>query len=181
MKSVVQKVPFLQGANDVMISMLVCSLNLRICTPAEVLIKEGSFGSEMFFVDVGELEISFDNLDEIGGAKDADGGGEDRSNARRSKKKDRIQLGEGSFVGEISMLIPSLPRTCNVVCKTHCELYRLSKGDWDSVLHAFPDFERVVQKIASARLTRFCGTASKHLVEVSGPHLYTVVCIVPIE
>jgi CRP-like cAMP-binding protein len=64
MKGIVSKVPFLQGADNSMISMLVCALSLRMCAPREIIIKQGDFGSEMYFIDVGELEVLFD--DEVG-------------------------------------------------------------------------------------------------------------------
>jgi CRP-like cAMP-binding protein len=63
-------------------------------------------------------------------------------------------MGEGSFVGEISMLIPELPRTCTVTSRTHSELYKLHKEDWDEVMLGFPHFEKVLQKIAASRISR---------------------------
>jgi voltage-gated potassium channel len=133
-KDVVQKVPFLRDADDVMISMLACVLSSTVYNPGDIIIQAGEYGTELYIIDEGEVEIILPDEKRLGGPN--------------------YRLGEGSFFGEISLLNPEEPRSSTVKAVTLCELYVLTKFDMDDVLARFPKFRTKVEKVANARQER---------------------------
>jgi CRP-like cAMP-binding protein len=59
-------------------------------------------------------------------------------------------LGEGSFFGEISLLL-SAPRTAGVRAKSFCDCFQLDKSDFTRVLRERPQFLKSVMDIATSR------------------------------
>jgi hypothetical protein len=126
-RDIIAKVPLFQGADPQFISTIVMMMRPRISLPQAYIVKKGEVGKEMFFISRGEVEI----VSEDG-------------------KVVYARLKEGSFFGEIA-LITSGKRTASVRASTFCDLFVLTKEDFDEVLADFPDVAHVIQEAANAR------------------------------
>ena len=57
---------------------------------------------------------------------------------------------DGAFFGELSLLNAS-PRTASIRATTDCDIFILSKKDFDRVLKTYPEFLGKIKKIAEER------------------------------
>jgi CRP-like cAMP-binding protein len=64
--------------------------------------------------------------------------------------KQAAKLGSGSTFGETSLLIGE-KRSASIHTLTHCEVYRLSKSDFDSLRIRFPEFNAEMEDISRKR------------------------------
>lgn len=78
------------------------------------------------------------------------------------------ELGEGSFFGEIGILM-DLPRTADVVAKTKCFVACLTKEDVAAVVPRYPEVERVLRFEAEERLAMLRKKAEKRSSGSGGP------------
>jgi glucose-6-phosphate 1-dehydrogenase len=127
-RNVLEKVPLFQGGDPVFLHNLALALRPTVCPPGEFIIRKGEIGSEMYVIRRGEVEA----MDETG-------------TLLRT-------LGEGDFFGEIALLWAQ-PRTASVRARTPCDLFVLSKADFDRIIKDFPQFAGSVLEVASRRYT----------------------------
>jgi len=82
--------------------------------PGEILCRQGSVGDELFIIGRGDVDIV---------VNDAEG-------------NERIVgvLHEGDYVGEISFMRPTTPRTATVRAQTNVEVHILRRLDFDALL-----------------------------------------------
>jgi CRP-like cAMP-binding protein len=71
-------------------------------------------------------------------------------------------LGEGSFFGEIGLLIEA-KRTASIRAATYCDLFVLSKKDLEKVLKVFPEQKARIVGMAEERMTTDALRASMKL------------------
>lgn len=90
----------------------------RYCGPGEVIVEEGGFGEDMFFVLRGELSVIVQGMQVA-------------------------TLSAGAFFGEYSALM-STRRAATVVATTFCDFYLLSQSDLHSILFFFPEMKSKV-------------------------------------
>jgi glucose-6-phosphate 1-dehydrogenase len=125
-RDVLEKVGLFHGGDPVLLHNLAMTLRPAVCPEGAAIIRKGEIGSEMYFICRGEVEV----VD--------DGGTVLRA------------LGEGDFFGEIALL-RSRPRTASVRARTPCDLFVLSKADFDRILKDFPQFAGSVRDAARRR------------------------------
>lgn len=125
-RHILEQLPFLRGASEALLRDLALALHPLVCTPGEVLFRQGSEGSAMYFVDAGEIEI-------LG----ADGGLLTR-------------LGPGSFFGEVALL-GARTRNATARAASHARLFSLEQDAFDNVLQHHPAFAAEVRRHAAAR------------------------------
>jgi hypothetical protein len=92
-----------------------------VYSPGDIVIAEGSYGTEMFFVEHGVLEVTF----------------------TEPNTKEQIavaMLSRGTFFGEASLFFADR-RTASVSCVDFCELFVLQKDSLDTLLTRYP-FEK---------------------------------------
>ncbi len=82
--------------------------------PGEVLFREGEPGESLFIVLEGQLDV----LLALG----------------TSDEKPIARLGEGEFIGEMSLLIPGRARTASVRAAKAARLWRMTHDDFDALL-----------------------------------------------
>ena len=113
-KNVVRRVPMFANIADAgCIDDLMVRLLPKIFLPDICLVKAGDFGSEMFFVQSGEL-IVLDERDDV-----------------------KRVLNQGGFYGENALLRPVV-RTTSVYTLTSCMLFVLAKADFLECLKEYP-------------------------------------------
>jgi len=122
-RRILQKVPLFQGAGEDFLREVVLLLEPRIYMPGDLIFREGDSGDAMFFVSSGTVE-AFSESD---------------------PSLDPILLGEGSYFGEIALTAQG-PRTRSIRTKGFCELYELSKDDFDQFLAKYPDFKAHIEE-----------------------------------
>lgn len=125
-RSIVEKVPFLRGAEPELIGELMSKLKARVFVPGEKIFKIDETGDNLYFIQSGDVEII--------------------------TRDDSIicTLGEGSFFGEIA-LISEKPRTATAKAKTYCDVYSLSRSDFQFVTTSYPQFKVHLESIMAER------------------------------
>lgn len=111
-KEVLRKVVLFKYLSPSEMDSLESKLVQRHIAKGTVLFKEGSPGDELFLIIKGEMEVSIE---------------------RNESKLVLAELGESSFVGEMS-LITDRPRTATVTALSDSECYVLSKEEFQRLL-----------------------------------------------
>ena len=93
--------PFFQKADPEFVSALVTLLQFEVYLYNDEIIREGTIGRKMFFISRGTVRIV-------------------------SAKSAGMILSDGSFFGEISLILPNLRRVASVYADSYCYLYSLT-------------------------------------------------------
>ncbi|OQX29676.1 MAG: hypothetical protein B0D92_02550 [Spirochaeta sp. LUC14_002_19_P3] len=123
-RNIIERVPIFKNASPEFIREIVMNLEPVVYAPGDNIVIYGEQGSEMFFINIGKVEVL----------------NEDASIYYAT-------LTSGQFFGEIALLL-STPRTATVKAKGYCDLYKLEKKTFDSILTRYPDFAKDVEKQA---------------------------------
>ena len=125
-RETLQKIPLFQGADPILLSSLIMALKPVVFQAGELVMQKGEIGRTLYLISRGEVEV----LDDAGNVVAA--------------------LGDGSFFGEISLLLSS-PRTATVRAKSYSDCFMLEKADFTRVLRERPQFLKSVMEIATSR------------------------------
>jgi CRP-like cAMP-binding protein len=125
-KSILEKVALFKNANEIFIREIVQLLQPMVFLPDDYIIRQGEYGDCMYFLSNGDVEVL------VNGVRVA-------------------ALGQGSPVGETA-LIQGERRMASVRALSYCDMYKLSKADFDALRHRYPDFDAQVKKVVEARL-----------------------------
>lgn len=126
-KEMIEKVPIFKGASNSMLEEIILNLEPAIYTPQDFIVKAGDIGYDMFFIKKGSVDVTSTD----GSIKYA-------------------TLLEGQFFGEIALLL-RLPRTANIIANEYCDLYKLNKEIFDSILNRYPKFKGLIAAMAEKR------------------------------
>lgn len=124
-RDMIMKVDLFKNAEELFVREAIQMLKPLIYLPQDYIIRQGEYGDCMYFLSSGEIEVLVD----------------DNQVAR---------LGPGSTFGETSLLIGE-KRNASIHTLTHCEVYRLSKSDFDSLRLRFPEFNDEIKEISRQR------------------------------
>ena len=129
-KDYIDGIPIFQNASERLKSEIAMELEYTIATPGDFIFKAGDPGDEMFFIIDGELEVI-------------------------SPDQNRMltTLKEGDFFGEIA-LFRSQPRSASVKANQFCNLYKLKKHTFDSVISRYPEIGAQLKRESEARIER---------------------------
>lgn len=101
-------------------------LQKKSFAPGSYIIKEGEIGNELFIINHGFVEVQKD-------------------------KKVIIGLDDGKFFGERALINES-KRTADVVAVNYCDLYVLSKEDFESLIKRYPVLLENIKKLIGYQL-----------------------------
>ena len=101
------------------------------------IIREGTIGRKMFFISRGTVRVC-------------------------SSKSPSTNLTDGSFFGEISLILPNLRRVASVYADSYCYLYSLTVEDFNSVLENFPMQRKHFYAEAGKRLEQMKADAEEN-------------------
>ena len=124
-KDFVSKVPLFKGCDDLFLEDISCCLQYVAVLPTYYVLRKGEVGKEMFFIHKGQVDV----VSEDG-------------------KMVFASLSEGSFFGEVALVVPGAKRTASIVSKTFTELFVLTKV-WEKLPrnpHFFDDLLMGVYK-----------------------------------
>ena len=124
-RDLIAKVALFRNADDIFIREIVQRLKPMAFLPDDYIIRQGEYGDCMYFLSSGDVEVL------IGGARIA-------------------LLGHGSPFGETALLHGE-KRMASIRALTYCDVYQLSKADFDQLRVRYPDFDAQVREVVAAR------------------------------
>ncbi|HPS87153.1 MAG TPA: cyclic nucleotide-binding domain-containing protein [Spirochaetota bacterium] len=124
-RDMLMKVELFKNSQDLFVREAIQMLKPLIYLPEDYIIRQGEYGDCMYFLSSGEIEVLVND-------------------------SQVAQLGPGSTFGETSLLVGE-KRNASIHTLTHCEVYRLSKSDFDSLRSRFPEFNDEIEEISRRR------------------------------
>lgn len=94
--------------------------------PGDIIIKEGTIGTKMYFIQEGIVDIVMANGEVA------------------------TSLSDGSYFGEICLLT-NARRVASVRAETYCNLFSLSVEHFNAVLDQYPLMRRTMESVAAER------------------------------
>ena len=126
-QELLQSVPFFENAPEVFITAVLTRLKFELFLPEEYIVRQGFKGDRMYFIQRGIVEvITFDG-------------------------KIVAHLSEGAHFGEICLLTEDR-RVASIRATTTCDLFSLSKQNFEELLEEFPEMRPFFETIAKSRL-----------------------------
>uniref|UniRef100_A0A4W5Q2F8 Hyperpolarization activated cyclic nucleotide-gated potassium channel 3 n=1 Tax=Hucho hucho TaxID=62062 RepID=A0A4W5Q2F8_9TELE len=141
-RGLVANMPLFANTDPHFVTVILTKLRFEVFQPNDFIIREGTLGRKMYFVQHGCVTV-----------------------LPRGKKE--IQLSDGAYFGEICLLTRGR-RTASVRADTYCRLYSLSVDSFNEVLEEHPLMRRAFESVAVDRLDRVQGTPL--LFTPSPPH-----------
>lgn len=143
-RDLIECVPFLREGGPDFITQVTNSLTFDVYLAGDVIIKEGTFGDEMFFIRNGSVDVV-------------------------ASGQYVTTLVEGDYFGEITMLT-SARRVATITAVTVCDLFILTADNLNKTLEEFPEMRAVMEKVALNRLLRL----REKLPECTNTHSATI-------
>ncbi|XP_059350923.1 potassium/sodium hyperpolarization-activated cyclic nucleotide-gated channel 3-like [Daphnia carinata] len=128
-RSLVASVPFFANADPAFVSDVVTKLIYEVFQPGDIIIKEGTIGTKMYFIQEGIVDIVMGNGEVA------------------------TSLSDGSYFGEICLLT-NARRVASVRAETYCNLFSLSVEHFNAVLDQYPLMRRTLESVAAERLNK---------------------------
>lgn len=128
-RSLVASVPFFANADSNFVSDVVTKLKYEVFQPGDIIIKEGTIGTKMYFIQEGIVDIVMASGDVA------------------------TSLSDGSYFGEICLLT-NARRVASVRAETYCNLFSLSVDHFNAVLDQYPLMRRTMESVAAERLNK---------------------------
>ncbi|KAL7064531.1 hypothetical protein AAHC03_04875 [Spirometra sp. Aus1] len=128
-RELVAAVPFFTYADPDFVSEVVTNLKFEVFQPGDLIIKEGTIGTKMYFIQEGMVDII---------TKDGEVA---------------TTLSDGSYFGEICLLT-NAKRVASVRAVIYSNLYSLDRDSFVSVLNSYPLMRRTMESVAAERLSK---------------------------
>ncbi|CAH8550230.1 unnamed protein product [Schistosoma turkestanicum] len=126
-RALVASVPIFANADQNFVSEVIVKLKQEVFQPGDLIIREGTYGTKMYFIQEGIVNII---------------------------TKDGIlatRLSDGCYFGEICLLT-NARRVASVEAETYCTLYSLDQKNFYDVLENYPEMRVTLEKVAAERL-----------------------------
>nr|CAH8867744.1 unnamed protein product [Trichobilharzia regenti] len=126
-RALVASVPIFANADQNFVSEVIVKLKQEVFQPGDLIIKEGTYGTKMYFIQEGVVNII---------------------------TKDGVlatRLSDGCYFGEICLLT-NARRVASVEAETYCTLYSLDQKHFYDVLENYPEMRVTLEKVATERL-----------------------------
>eukprot|EP00944_MAST-04C_sp_MAST-4C-sp1_P007820 g7820.t1 len=144
-KQLIMKVPFFQDCDDAFIKTVVYRLKSEIALEGDTLFEQGDAANEMYFLRRGVVAVVAPNSEEI-----------------------LVKLSDGSYFGEIGVLVEHGKRMFAIKALKKCEYYMLTKNDLDWVTNKFPEYREVLRLAALKRLEKSnAAIKNSHAIKVT--------------
>ena len=124
-QEILQKVDFFRGVKEIFIREVVDMLTTETYIPGDYIIREGEFGTRMYFLTTGSVEVIVNG----------------NSVAR---------LGTGSPFGEMA-LVSGDKRNASIRATAYCDLYVLERAGFDQLRSRYEDFDKRVVEVVEQR------------------------------
>uniref|UniRef100_A0A8C3MCG4 Uncharacterized protein n=1 Tax=Geospiza parvula TaxID=87175 RepID=A0A8C3MCG4_GEOPR len=127
-RKLVASMPLFANADPNFVTSMLTKLKFEVFQPGDYIIREGTIGKKMYFIQHGVVSVL-------------------------TKGNKETKLADGSYFGEICLLTPA-GRTASVRADTYCRLYSLSVDNFNEVLEEYPMMRRAFETVALDRLDR---------------------------
>ncbi|MBI1208035.1 MAG: cyclic nucleotide-binding domain-containing protein [Azospirillum sp.] len=135
LNDLVARLPMFAGLPERRLHAVVKLLRPRLALPGEMLLRRGDFGSSMYFISSGEVEVLLPGT------------------------SDSHRLGPGDFFGELGLLSRQ-PRTADVRALGYCRLLELDERDFRRLIEQDDDLRRHIMAVAEKRRVARSGSAA---------------------
>ncbi len=126
-RELLEKVPLFKYCSPVLRNMLLMALKPLTYAPGVMIARAGEIGKEIFFLSHGKVEI----LSEDGG-------------------ENYGTLEDGDYFGDLSLILRER-RTASVKALTYCEVFILTKAEFNGIREEYPEFREVLKKVSSEK------------------------------
>ncbi|KAF7258585.1 hypothetical protein EG68_04037 [Paragonimus skrjabini miyazakii] len=126
-RALVATVPIFANADQNFVSEVVVRLRQEVFQPGDLIIREGTLGNKMYFIQEGMVNIIT------------------KSGIIATR------LSDGCYFGEICLLT-NARRVATVQAETYCTLYSLDQKNFYEVLENYPEMRYSMEKVAAERL-----------------------------
>jgi len=126
------------------------------CRKGETIVREGEQGDSLYIMRSGEVEMT----------KTLVLKGANRNFEDRDKSITRLRAGEDSFFGEIGLLVRTV-RTATVRATEDCELYEITKPDFDDLAGADTDLGLKVTRALATIVCKRLAVASQDIIKLT--------------
>lgn len=120
------KMPFLAGCNAEFIHELYLAMEVRCYLPGEDIIRQDDYGSEMYFLFVGHVQVFLSHTKVAA-------------------------LGPNAFFGEFGIFNPKKPRLATIQALDFCETHSIQRRDVFRILVDHPFMLRSIKNLAALR------------------------------
>ncbi|XP_030621754.1 potassium/sodium hyperpolarization-activated cyclic nucleotide-gated channel 3 [Chanos chanos] len=127
-RKLVATMPLFANADPNFVTSMLTKLRFEVFQPGDYIIREGTVGKKMYFIQHGVLTVL-------------------------TKGNKETKISDGSYFGEICLLTRGR-RTASVRAETYCRLYSLSVDHFNEVLEEYPMMRRAFETVALDRLDR---------------------------
>uniref|UniRef100_K3WZY9 Cyclic nucleotide-binding domain-containing protein n=1 Tax=Globisporangium ultimum (strain ATCC 200006 / CBS 805.95 / DAOM BR144) TaxID=431595 RepID=K3WZY9_GLOUD len=121
-----RKMPFLAGCNAEFIHELYLSMEVRCYLPGEDIIRQDDYGTEMYFLFVGHVQVFLSHTKVAA-------------------------LGPSAFFGEFGIFNPKKPRLATIQALDFCETHCIQRRELFRILVCHPFMLRTIQQLAVLR------------------------------
>lgn len=126
-RTLLRNVPLFRDAQTALLKEIVLLLRPELVPPGTTFIHEGEAGDCMYFISSGTVEVV-----------SADG------------QRVHATLEDGDYVGELALVLDR-PRSASVRTRGYCDLYVLTRRDFERVLAAHPEFRTHIAETVERR------------------------------
>ncbi|GAU89031.1 hypothetical protein RvY_01629 [Ramazzottius varieornatus] len=134
-RDLVSSVPFFSHADPNFVTAIITKLKYEFFLPDDIIVREGTLGNKMYFIQEGLVEIYME-------AKEPGG-----------QSKIITCLSDGSYFGEICLLTRT-KRVASVRAQSCCSLFSLQSDHFNSVLNEYPLMRQALESVAAERLNK---------------------------
>jgi len=127
---VLERIDLFREADPDLVGQVALRLQPEVLTPGDYVFREGDDGASMYFIAGGEFEV-----------------------LQQAHGQPVAKLGVGDFFGEIA-LFSNQPRSASVRARTYCDVYSLSKNDFERIFRRFPETVAEIEHKARSRQQR---------------------------
>lgn len=132
MTNLLSRIPLFANLPESELDQLITMLKVVELQPREILFREGDAGEHFYVVANGELEI-----------------------LRAAGTSEELLLnviGQGQYLGEMSLIMPGGQRTADVRARVQSTLLVMSRAEFDGLLERFPALAYSMVRVSSERL-----------------------------
>ncbi|MBI5935553.1 MAG: SpoIIE family protein phosphatase [Chloroflexi bacterium] len=145
MTNLLARIPLFADLPEAELDQLIAMLKVVELKPRDVLFREGDVGEHFYVIADGELEI-----------------------LRAAGQPEELLLnviGEGQYLGEMSLIMPGGQRTADVRARTTVTLLVMSRAEFDDLLRRFPLLAYSMVRVSSERLDNTNTSTFRDLTE----------------
>lgn len=143
-------VPFFANADQNFVSDVVTKLRFEVFQPGDIIIREGTIGNKMYFIQEGIVDILKSNNEVMTTLSDGSYFG-----GFNSKKNYFSKFFFYKILNFLEIcLLTKATRVASVQAVTYCNLYSLSVEHFYNVLEQYPMMRRTLESVAAERLNK---------------------------